>query len=125
MKNIKKYILWLIVWIMSAWLITYAADTWTIWSLFEQLPSWNWVLNWNNIKDATIAKVKLSSLLQGSIDDISTNTTAINTINSKINLGSNWTIAPNWNNLEFKYNWVTKIIFGSDWSITAKQYNLN
>ena len=125
MKNIKKYIVWFIIWIMSAGAFTYAADNGSIWSLFEQLWTGEWVLDWSNIKDSSVWEVKLDTSLWNKINQITTNQNNISDINSKIDLGNNWTIVPNWNNLEFKFNWTTKITFASDWSITATQYNLN
>ncbi len=59
MKDIKKYMIWFVVWILSVWTITYAADNGSIWALFEQLVTGEWVLVGNNIKDGSVWSWKL------------------------------------------------------------------
>jgi hypothetical protein len=58
MKESKKYIIWFIIWLLSVWTLTYAADSGSIGALFENI-SWSWFLKWENIKDNSIAKEKL------------------------------------------------------------------
>ncbi len=75
MNNIKKYIIWFILWISLISWLAYAADTWTIWALFEKVW-WNWLLKWENIKEWTISKQKLENSVQ---NEITTNTNNIST----------------------------------------------
>ncbi len=68
MKEIKKYLIWFIIWLLSIWTITYAADSGSIGTLFVQLASWHsdngttlslWRLDGKNIKDETISTLEL------------------------------------------------------------------
>ena len=126
MNNLKKYIIWFLVWLLWVWTMTYAAGTnGSIGELFEKLHTWNWVLLWENIKDATVTDDKLDTALKNKITQISTNKTDITEINSSLDLWTKWIIEKKWDNLEFKFNWTTKIIFSSDWSITANKQVLS
>ena len=58
MKEVKKYIIWFMIWLLWIWTLTYAADNGSIGALFEKV--WNeWKLLWSNIKDWTVDSTKI------------------------------------------------------------------
>lgn len=85
MKDLKKYIIWFIIWLSLISSIAYAANTWSIWSLFENI-SWIWYLKVDSIKDDTIdsSKIKDETITSADIKDweISTSDLASDSVTS-------------------------------------------
>lgn len=69
MKNIKKYSIWFILWVSLISTIWFAANSWSLGSLFTKI-SWNengsnatgqYRLEWTNIKDWTVTNYELAN----------------------------------------------------------------
>lgn len=71
MKNLKKYLIWFIIWISCVNAYTFATETnnWTIWELFEYVTD-SWKLKANTVWTTQISNlaVTLSKLATNSID---------------------------------------------------------
>jgi hypothetical protein len=61
MKELKKYIIWFIIWLLSVVTFTYAATNGGIGNLFERNGDWNWVLKWENIQNWSIDSTKIKN----------------------------------------------------------------
>lgn len=80
MKSINKnVIIWILVLTMSFGSVAYWATSWTLWSLFNIITSWNsenWAilgtseyrLNWANIKDGTVTSYEIQDGTLNSAD---------------------------------------------------------
>lgn len=120
MKEIKKYILWFITWILLVWSIAYWANSWSIWELFSVTTSdSNWSvtsdfrLDWENIKDNTVWNAELIDNPTFSLvtanqynlnSDISYKENIKNLDNSLENI-----LSINWYSYNLKENWKTDI----------------
>jgi hypothetical protein len=67
LNSIKKYVAWFAIWLSVIVSIWYAANSWSIWVLFEEnTTDSNWSstshyrLDWKNIKDWTVTSNELA-----------------------------------------------------------------
>jgi len=60
LNNLKKYVIWFIIWISLWWPVLYAASTWSIGALFTKV-SLDWKLMWDQIEDNTIDESELEN----------------------------------------------------------------
>lgn len=64
-KDIKKYVIWFILWLSLVGWLVFAADNWSIGALFEN-STWPWRLKQEAIKDNSIEWVKLKDWIDWS-----------------------------------------------------------
>jgi len=107
MNNIKKYLIWFIIWLSLVWSIWYASNNYgSIGSLFDNIGTWTPTLNWKNITNWTIIAWKLAT---GSIDNTNIKNWSIkkedlsDSLSDLLNITDctlNWTIILGW-------HWIT------------------
>ncbi len=100
MNNIKKYIIWFIIWVSLVWSVSYANTNWSIGALFNAADSFI-SPTWNKF---SIKKVKTTTL----------------------DLWNNWEVSTDSTWLKFTNTVTSKTIkFWSDASISADEYKYN
>ena len=58
LQNLKKYIIWFLIWISCVWAVSYAANVGSIGALFTDI-TWDWKLMWDEIEDGTIDSTEI------------------------------------------------------------------
>lgn len=89
-KDIKKYVIWFILWLsLIGWLV-FAADSWSIGALFTTDSSWKWVLKGENIQNDSVEWSKLKDWIDW--NKISIWTISANKLDTNVNTLLNKTV---------------------------------